>query len=165
MRLVMVDAEEWFLQGKGDGLRGLESNQQRGGQSGSLGGGDGVKLVRLHPRLCSAACVTGIRFRKCSRAASSGTTPPYSACNLICEEMTLERTSPLRTTAALVSSHEVSMANKVMGLEFKLQLARFNGIAGSRLKLELQRFTSPRLFRGWKGGCKAKYPSTNPRRG
>ena len=65
----------------------------------------------------NAACATGIRFFKCSRAASSGTTPPYSACSLICEETVLDNTTPSRTTAALVSSQEVSSASKVKGLQ------------------------------------------------
>jgi hypothetical protein len=42
-----------------------------------------------------------------------GTTPPQAACNLICEETTLERTSILffliSRTEAAVSSQEVSM--------------------------------------------------------
>src|SRR2546422_4337110 len=61
-----------------------------------------------------AVCVTGARLRKCSRVANSGTTPPYSACSWICEETTLDNTRPARTTAALVSSQEVSMARSVM---------------------------------------------------
>src|SRR5208283_578968 len=66
------------------------------------------------PASRNAVCTTGIKFRRCSRAASSGTTPPYSACNLICEETTLDKTRPSRTTAALVSSQEVSRAKRVM---------------------------------------------------
>jgi hypothetical protein len=50
MGFVMVDAEKRFLQGKGESLGGLESNEQCRGQSRSLGGGDGVKLVRLQLR-------------------------------------------------------------------------------------------------------------------
>ncbi len=47
---MMVNAEEWFLQGKCDRLRGFEANEQCGGQTGSLRCGDGVKLFGLHPR-------------------------------------------------------------------------------------------------------------------
>src|SRR5690242_6886727 len=57
-----------------------------------------------------AARVTGRRFRRCSRAANSGTTPPYSACIWICDETTLERIRPCWMTAVLVSSQDVSNA-------------------------------------------------------
>ena len=116
MRLVMVDADERLAQGKGDGLRGLEAHQQRHGQARPLRGGHGVELLgREIPASRKAARATGRRFFKCSRAASSGTTPPYSACSLICEETTLDRIMPSRTTAALVSSQEVSRARRVIG--------------------------------------------------
>ena len=43
--------------------------------------------------------------------AISGTTPPYSVCSAICEEITLDNTSlPFFTTAAAVSSQELSIA-------------------------------------------------------
>src|SRR5437762_428661 len=58
--------------------------------------------------------MTGARLRKCSRVANSGTTPPYSAWSWICEETTLDSTRPACTTAAAVSSQEVSMARSVM---------------------------------------------------
>jgi hypothetical protein len=45
MRLVVMNAEERFAQSKCDGLRGLESNEQRGRQSGSLRGGNGIEFV------------------------------------------------------------------------------------------------------------------------
>src|SRR2546423_14042008 len=48
--------------------------------------------------------------RRCSREASSGTTPPYGWCVVNCEKTTLEAVcSPERTTAAAVSSLELSM--------------------------------------------------------
>ena len=50
------------------------------------------RWLRPHPG--SAARVTGTRFRRCSRAASSGTTPPYSACRRTCDETTLDKTRP-----------------------------------------------------------------------
>ena len=57
-----------------------------------------------------AARTTGTIALRCSRDASSGTTPPYFACIVICEATTLERmTLPFSTTAAAVSSHEDSM--------------------------------------------------------
>src|SRR2546423_12975472 len=48
--------------------------------------------------------------RRCSREASSGTTPPYGWRAVNCEKTTLEAVcSPERTTAAAVSSQELSM--------------------------------------------------------
>src|SRR5262249_53973163 len=61
----------------------------------------------------SAFLATGIRFRKCSRAANSGTTPPYSACVSTCDETMFDKTRPSCTTAALVSSQEVSKAKSI----------------------------------------------------
>src|ERR1039458_10461150 len=59
----------------------------------------------------SAASTTGASISRWARAASSGTTPPWGACRAICFDTWLERISrPSRTTAAAVSSHEVSMA-------------------------------------------------------
>src|SRR5699024_6474809 len=45
------------------------------------------------------------------RSSDLGTTPPYSLCRSIWDEMMLDSTSlPLCTTAAAVSSHELSIA-------------------------------------------------------
>ena len=46
MRLVMMDADERFAQGKGDGLRGFEADEQRRRQSRPLRGGNGIELRR-----------------------------------------------------------------------------------------------------------------------
>ena len=69
--------------------------------------------VFITPASRKADSTTGGRFLRCSRVASSGTTPPYSACSLIWDETTLDSTTPSRTTAALVSSQEVSRASRV----------------------------------------------------
>ena len=51
-------------------------------------------------------------FSICFLEAISGTTPPYNVCKSICEDMTLDSASlPLTTTAAAVSSHELSIAH------------------------------------------------------
>ena len=42
----MIDADERLIQGKRDSLRGLETNQQGGGQSRPLRGRHGVELLR-----------------------------------------------------------------------------------------------------------------------
>jgi hypothetical protein len=51
MRLVMVDADEWFPQGERDGLRDLASDEQGQRQTRSLRGGDGIELPRLDIRI------------------------------------------------------------------------------------------------------------------
>jgi hypothetical protein len=55
MRLVMVDADEWFPQGEGDGLGRLKTNQQRHGQARSLRGGNGIELNRFDTRFAKCA--------------------------------------------------------------------------------------------------------------
>src|SRR4051794_29371067 len=65
---------------------------------------------RRVPARSSASRITGTMARRCSRLASSGTTPPYLSCMLICDATTEESTvSPFSTTAAAVSSQEDSM--------------------------------------------------------
>ena len=52
-----------------------------------------------------AARTTGTIFRRCSREAISGTTPPWRACRATCELMLLDSVcTPARITAAAVSS-------------------------------------------------------------
>src|SRR5688572_28689692 len=63
------------------------------------------------PVLPSASRTTGTIDRRCSREASSGTTPPYFPCVASCDATTDESTrSPSSTMAAAVSSHEDSKA-------------------------------------------------------
>ena len=58
----------------------------------------------------SASRTAGTIARKCSRDASSGTTPPYFECVAICEETTDDKIrDPSSTTAAAVSSHDDSI--------------------------------------------------------
>src|ERR1019366_6741625 len=64
----------------------------------------------LVPERSRASRTTGTMARRCSREASSGTTPPYLPWVIICEATTEESTaSPFSTTAAAVSSQEDSM--------------------------------------------------------
>src|SRR5262249_50915441 len=70
------------------------------------------------PACCSASSMTGSNRCRCARAATSGTTPPKRACRSVCEAITLARTAGSSVkTAAAVSSQEVSMARKYMGLD------------------------------------------------
>src|SRR6185295_2428240 len=62
------------------------------------------------PDCSRASRTTGTMARRCSREASSGTTPPYRACVASCEATTEDRIDvPSSTTAAAVSSHEDSI--------------------------------------------------------
>src|SRR6056297_3426261 len=65
------------------------------------------------PAFFKASLTTGKIFKTCSRAATSGTTPPYFLCISTCEETRLDKTltlSPLPpTTEAAVSSQLVSI--------------------------------------------------------
>ena len=62
------------------------------------------------PASASAASTTGLTSSRWWREATSGTTPPKRACAAACEEITLERIAAPSTTAAQVSSQEVSIA-------------------------------------------------------
>src|ERR1035438_5040590 len=66
-----------------------------------------------------ASRVTGTMARRCSREASSGTTPPYLPWVDICEATTDESTrSPSSTTAAAVSAQDDSMPRMRIGISF-----------------------------------------------
>src|SRR5438270_9197355 len=71
-----------------------------------------AKSDKTNPLWLRASRTTGTTARRCSREASSGTTPPYLPCVSSCDATTDERTpSPSSTTAAAVSSHELSIAS------------------------------------------------------
>ena len=55
-----------------------------------------------------ASATTSFTSSVWRREATSGTTPPNCACSSFCDDTMDESTSRPRTTAALVSSHEVS---------------------------------------------------------
>src|SRR5579859_3151423 len=62
------------------------------------------------PARARASSITGPSRSRCRRDASSGTTPPYRTCRSTWEATTFDRRPPGRSsTAAAVSSHEVSM--------------------------------------------------------
>src|SRR6266851_2059106 len=74
----------------------------------------------------SAVRTTGTMARKCSRDASSGTTPPYFPWVASCDATTEERMLALSwTTAAAVSSQEVSIP-RMRIVSWELDLAQFN---------------------------------------
>ena len=87
------------------------AHQQRADQSRALGHGDGRQIFADRaPDSSSASRTAGTMARRCSREASSGTTPPYLECVAICELITDDRMrEPSSTTAAAVSSQEDSM--------------------------------------------------------
>ena len=64
-----------------------------------------------------AFSITGRIFPTCSRAATSGTTPPVLRCKSIWDAIIFERTiRPSSTTAAAVSSQDVSIPRINMDL-------------------------------------------------
>src|SRR5215813_8484805 len=73
------------------------------------------------PAAANASPTTSPIFSRCSREASSGTTPPYFLCVAICEAMTFERTlTPSSMTAAAVSSHELSIPRVSIGPHYDI---------------------------------------------
>src|SRR5438046_1203673 len=69
-----------------------------------------ARSLQPDPACCMARRTVGTMARRCSRDASSGTTPPYLPCVASCEATTEESTrSPSSTTAAAVSSQEDSI--------------------------------------------------------
>src|SRR5215470_3099517 len=67
------------------------------------------------PAPSRARRTTGISTSRWRREASSGTTPPYGACTSSCEATMLASTlRPPSTTAAAVSSQEVSIPSTIM---------------------------------------------------
>ena len=73
----VVDGDEGLAEGVGQGLGVADADQQRAGEAGAFGDGDGVEVcVRVTPASRRAASTTGTMARRCSREASSGTTPP-----------------------------------------------------------------------------------------
>src|SRR5882757_5748598 len=78
---------------------------------------------RVRLAFARASRTTGTIWRRCSREASSGTTPPYRRWMSIWEATTLERISrPSATTAAAVSSQEDSMPRIRVGMRDFSQL-------------------------------------------
>ena len=62
------------------------------------------------PAWLIASATTSLTSSVWRREATSGTTPPNCACSSFCDETMDESTSRPRTTAALVSSQDVSTA-------------------------------------------------------
>ena len=62
------------------------------------------------PASLIASATTSLTSSVWRRDATSGTTPPNSACSSFCDETMDDSTSRPRTTAALVSSQDVSTA-------------------------------------------------------
>src|SRR5580692_273756 len=86
------------------------------------------------PASAMASRTTGTICRRCSREASSGTTPPYLRWISIWEATTLERmVRPFTTTAAAVSSQEDSMPRILMA---RWLMVESIGIGGLRLIID-----------------------------
>ena len=107
----MIDGDERFVQRGGEGFSVGDADEEGADEAWALGDGDGVEVGEAELACARAWRTTGTIWRRCSREASSGTTPPYFWWISICEATTLERTSrPSETMAAAVSSQEDSMA-------------------------------------------------------
>ena len=73
----MIDGDERLVERISERLGVAQADQQRAGQSGALGDGDGIDGRRnVLPASSRALRTTGTMARRCSREASSGTTPP-----------------------------------------------------------------------------------------
>ena len=72
----MVDGDQGFAERKGEGLGIADADEQRARQAGAVGNGNGVEVAKVNLASASAARTTGTMLRRCSREASSGTTPP-----------------------------------------------------------------------------------------
>ena len=83
-----------------------------------------VKAIALScsfstPALFKASCTTGTIFCWWAREASSGTTPPYDSCTAWLAT-TFESNTPLRMTAAEVSSQDDSMPKMIVSISLYL---------------------------------------------
>ena len=75
--LEMVDGNQRLVQGEGQRLGVGDPDQERTRQAGALGDRDGVEIGEADAGFVPcAARTTGTILRRCSREASSGTTPP-----------------------------------------------------------------------------------------
>ena len=74
----VVHPDQRLLEAEGERLRVRNADEQRSGEAGAFGDGDGLEVGEGHVRLGGVLrgrpgqCV----LRRCSREASSGTTPP-----------------------------------------------------------------------------------------
>jgi len=91
-------------------LRGRDADQQRADQPGPCVTATSSMSSSVAPAVESASSTTTFTSSTWCREAHSGTTPPKRPCTPW-EDTTLASSSPARvTTAAHVSSHDVSMA-------------------------------------------------------
>src|SRR5438552_5314807 len=94
----------------------------------------------------SARRRTGTIVATCWREATSGTTPPYWAWTRTCEATTSERTRrPSSTTAAAVSSHEVSIPRTFIFLEAPHDGSQLRGVSPVRREAKILKISGLRL--------------------
>jgi hypothetical protein len=72
----VVDGDERLVERRRRGLGEGDADEQGAGEAGAFGDGDGVEVGVATPARCMASRTTGTMARRCSRLASSGTTPP-----------------------------------------------------------------------------------------
>ena len=76
----MIDADQRLVEAEAEGLGIGDADEQRSGEARAFGDGDGVEVGEGDwiscPAWDMASRTTGTMLRRCSREASSGTTPP-----------------------------------------------------------------------------------------
>ena len=72
----MVDCDQRQILREGERFGVSDADQQRPCQARARGDSDGVEIGERDLASASAARTTGTMARRCSRLASSGTTPP-----------------------------------------------------------------------------------------
>ena len=73
----MVDAEQRQVVRVGQRLRRVDADEQRAGEAGTGGDGDGRQVAQPAPASASAVSITCRMTSRWWREATSGTTPPY----------------------------------------------------------------------------------------
>ncbi len=71
-----LTADEGFVEAVGEGFGVGDAYEEGSGEAGAFGYGYGVEVGEGDVGLVRASRTTGTMLRRCSREASSGTTPP-----------------------------------------------------------------------------------------
>ena len=72
----VVDGDERLVEAVGEGLCVGDADEERAGEAWAFGDGYGVEIGEVTLARDMASRTTGTMLRRCSREASSGTTPP-----------------------------------------------------------------------------------------
>ena len=72
----VIDADQGQMTGQGDRFGGIDTHEERTGQSGTVGYGNRVDVVPTRCASVMACSMIGMIASMCCREATSGTTPP-----------------------------------------------------------------------------------------